>query len=246
MKEALAVFALGLSPTFAFAADMPNVVNPPPPVVWSWTGLYLGGHVCAGFSSSPFSDSAGPAIFGGTVKGSAALGCGQVGYNWQLQSTALVLGAEVDADAISADGTGTCFASSGFFISAVSVRTPAAASPAPPGVRDRPGRTHAALFEGRGGLARRADRYHQQQSPCSHVHRSQWRAMAGRPARAWKGPWLRPGRFGWNMTTRSSATSAWRRPRASSRPLRRRFPDLFQPPAARPTSARACKPSNWA
>ena len=81
MKKVLAVFALGLVPTFAIAADMPSYR--PPPLVWSWTGLYLGGHVGAGFGSSPFSDPAGPPIFGGTVKGSAALGGGQIGYNWQ-------------------------------------------------------------------------------------------------------------------------------------------------------------------
>jgi opacity protein-like surface antigen len=116
MKKVLAVFALGLVPTFAIAADMPSYR--PPPLVWSWTGLYLGGHVGAGFGNSPFSDPAGPPIFGGTVRGSAALGGGQIGYNWQVPNTALVLGVEADADAISADGSGTCFASSGFFISA--------------------------------------------------------------------------------------------------------------------------------
>jgi opacity protein-like surface antigen len=135
MKKVLAVFALGLVPTFAIAADMPSYR--PPPLVWSWTGLYLGRHVGAGFGSSPFSDPAGPPIFGGTVRGSAALGGGQIGYNWQVPNTALVLGFEADADAISADGSGTCFASSGFFISANCrvVRTPVAASPAAPASR---------------------------------------------------------------------------------------------------------------
>jgi opacity protein-like surface antigen len=118
MKKVLAVFALGLVPTFAIAADMPNLVYRPPQVAWSWTGLYLGGHVGAGFGSSPFSDSAGPPIFGGTVRGSAALGGGQIGYSWQVSNTAVVLGVEADADAISADGSGTCLASSGFVISA--------------------------------------------------------------------------------------------------------------------------------
>jgi opacity protein-like surface antigen len=118
MKKVLAVFALGFVPTFAIAADMPNLAYRPPQGLWSWTGLYLGGHLGAGFGSSPFSDTAGPPIFGGTVKGSAALGGGQIGYNWQVPNTALVLGVEADADAISADGSGTCFASSGFFISA--------------------------------------------------------------------------------------------------------------------------------
>ncbi len=115
-KVSAAVFALVFSPGLAIAADMPAYRAPP--VLWSWTGLYLGGHVGAGFSGAAFSDPAGAPIYGGTVRGSAALGGGQVGYNWQVPNTAVVLGVEADADAMSSDGTGTCFASSGYFISA--------------------------------------------------------------------------------------------------------------------------------
>jgi len=110
-----AAFALMLSPVVA--ADMP-VVYQPPPVLWSWTGLYLGGHIGAGFGNSSFSDPAGPPIYGGTVRSTTASGGGQLGYNWQIPSSAFVLGVEADADVISANGSGTCFASSGFFISA--------------------------------------------------------------------------------------------------------------------------------
>jgi opacity protein-like surface antigen len=106
----------GLGPGSAFAADMP-VAYQAPPVIWSWTGFYLGGHVGAGFGSSVFSDPAGPPIYGGTVPGTAALGGGQVGYNWQIPNTKVVLGVETDADVMSSNGTGTCLASSGFFIS---------------------------------------------------------------------------------------------------------------------------------
>jgi opacity protein-like surface antigen len=113
-----AAFALILTPAFAIAADMPNVVYRAPPVLWSWTGFYIGGHVGAGFGNASFSDPAGPAIYGGAVRGSAALGGGQIGYNWQIPRTAFVIGIEADADAISANGSGTCLASSGFFISA--------------------------------------------------------------------------------------------------------------------------------
>jgi opacity protein-like surface antigen len=115
-KVSAAVLALLASSSLASAADMP--ARRPPAVLWSWTGLYLGGHVGAGFGNSSFSDSAGPAIFGGTVRSSAALGGGQIGFNWQVPNSAVVLGVETDADAMSADGSGTCFASSGFFISA--------------------------------------------------------------------------------------------------------------------------------
>ncbi|MGA7810119.1 outer membrane beta-barrel protein [Bradyrhizobium sp.] len=112
-----AVIALLASSALASAADMPAYPSPPP-VLWSWTGLYLGGHLGAGFGNSSFSDAAGPAIFGGTVRTSAAVGGGQIGYNWQAPNAAVVLGVEADADLMSADGSGTCLASSGYFISA--------------------------------------------------------------------------------------------------------------------------------
>jgi opacity protein-like surface antigen len=47
-----------------------------------------------------------------------ASGGAQVGYNWQIPNTAFVLGIEADADVISANGSATCLASSGYFISA--------------------------------------------------------------------------------------------------------------------------------
>src|SRR5580693_5696084 len=112
MKKVLAVFALGLVPSFAIAAAIARRRS------CGRGPASISGPFGAGFGSSPFSDPAGPPIFGGTVRGSAALGGGQIGYNWQVPNTALVLGVEADADAISADGSGTCFASSGFFISA--------------------------------------------------------------------------------------------------------------------------------
>jgi opacity protein-like surface antigen len=112
-----ATFALILTSTFAIAADMPDVYRAPP-VLWSWTGFYLGGHVGSGFGNSSFSDRAGPAVYGGAVRQSAASGGGQIGYNWQIPNSAFVFGIEADADVISAYGSGTCLASSGFFVSA--------------------------------------------------------------------------------------------------------------------------------
>jgi opacity protein-like surface antigen len=60
----------------------------------------------------------GPSIYGGTVGSPVALGGLQVGYNWQVPRTNLVFGVETDASAMTADGTATCLASSGLFISA--------------------------------------------------------------------------------------------------------------------------------
>jgi opacity protein-like surface antigen len=116
-KVSAAAFALILAPALAVAADRPDG-DRVPAVVWSWTGFTIGGQIGAGFGHSSFSDPAGPAIYGGNVRGSAASGGGQVGYNWQIPKSAFVLGIEADADFIAANGSGTCLAASGFFVSA--------------------------------------------------------------------------------------------------------------------------------
>jgi len=85
--------------------------------LWTWTGLYMGGHFGAGFGNAVVSDPAGPAIFGNDVRSTALLGGVQLGYNWQVPNTFYVLGVETDVSSIGASGTGTCLASSGFFIS---------------------------------------------------------------------------------------------------------------------------------
>lgn len=116
-RLSVAVVSVLLGSSLAHAADMPDVIVAPR-VLWSWTGLYLGGHVGGGLGTSQFSDSAGPSIYGGNVRTPAALAGGQIGFNWQVPNTSFVLGIEADASALSADGTATCLASSGFFISA--------------------------------------------------------------------------------------------------------------------------------
>ena len=85
---------------------------------WTWTGLYIGGHVGAASGNAYLTDPAGAAIYGNTVRSPALLGGVQAGYNWQIPNTAFVIGAEADASAVGADGTATCLASSGFFLSA--------------------------------------------------------------------------------------------------------------------------------
>jgi outer membrane immunogenic protein len=49
-KLSVAVFSLLLGSSLANAADMPDVVVAPR-ALWSWTGLYFGGHVGAGFGT---------------------------------------------------------------------------------------------------------------------------------------------------------------------------------------------------
>ena len=105
----------GASP--AHAADMPGVVPVYAPS-WSWTGFYFGAHLGAGSANTQFSDPNGPAIYGGTVRSPAFLGGGQGGYNWQVPNSNFLLGVEADVSGSISDGSATCLASSGFFISA--------------------------------------------------------------------------------------------------------------------------------
>jgi len=112
------LFGSGLpGANLAGAADMPDVIPAYAPS-WSWTGFYGGVHLGANSASSQFADPAGPSIYGGTVRGPAFLGGGQAGYNWQIPNSNFVLGVEGDISGYVPDGSATCLASSGFFISA--------------------------------------------------------------------------------------------------------------------------------
>src|SRR5438105_2039035 len=115
-KLSVAAFGLLLGTNFASAADMP--VAYAPVALWSWTGLYLGTHVGGGFASSQFSDPAGASIYGDSVRSPNALAGFQLGYNWQIPNSNFLLGVEADASASIGDGTVTCLASSGIFVSA--------------------------------------------------------------------------------------------------------------------------------
>jgi opacity protein-like surface antigen len=85
---------------------------------WNWTGFYVGAHLGAGFGTAKVDNPYGPSIYGDTVRVPKALAGLQAGYNWQAPGTAWVLGVEVDASALDADGTDTCLAYSGQFVSA--------------------------------------------------------------------------------------------------------------------------------
>ena len=88
------------------------------PAAWNWSGFYLGAHVGAGFGSSKVDNPYGASIYGGTVRLPNAFAGLQGGYNWQAAGSHWVLGVEVEASAVDADGTNTCLAYSGYFVSA--------------------------------------------------------------------------------------------------------------------------------
>lgn len=85
---------------------------------WNWTGGYIGAHVGAAWGQATFSDPFGPSIYGDGVSTPAFLGGGQIGFNWQAPGARWVLGIEADVSALSSDGTNTCLAYSGFYVSA--------------------------------------------------------------------------------------------------------------------------------
>jgi opacity protein-like surface antigen/outer membrane protease len=93
-------------------------VAPAPPPPWLWTGFYIGPHVGATVGTADFADPFGSSIFGDKVATPGFLAGGQVGYNWQAPNSNWVLGVEAAASWLSSDGTNTCLASSGLFVSA--------------------------------------------------------------------------------------------------------------------------------
>lgn len=119
MKQlAFVAFAWLISMGAANAADPSLLQRRPTAPPWVWSGLYGGVHLGAGKGFTNFSDTLGASIYGGNVDSPLALAGVQAGYNWQVPDTAFVVGVEIDASALGANGTNTCFAPSGFVVSA--------------------------------------------------------------------------------------------------------------------------------
>lgn len=93
-------------------------IAPPPPLVWNWTGFYIGANAGLAFASTNFADPFGASVFGDTVRSPGSMAGGQIGFNWQAPGWQWVFGVEADGDAISSDGTSTCFAASALTINA--------------------------------------------------------------------------------------------------------------------------------
>ena len=101
-------------------SDLPIFKGPvaPAPPAWFWTGFYGGVHVGATAGTANFADPFGSSIFGDNVTTPGFLAGGQIGLNWQAPNSNLVLGVEADASWLTSDGTNTCLAYSGLFVSA--------------------------------------------------------------------------------------------------------------------------------
>jgi len=99
---ALALVLCAGAPSAALAADLPAPVLPPvykePPVVYNWTGFYIGGNFGAawsGLSGTNFSDTLGSSLTAATNL--QPLGGGQIGVNYQFWD-GVVVGAEAMFD----------------------------------------------------------------------------------------------------------------------------------------------------
>jgi outer membrane immunogenic protein len=127
-KLLLASLGFGALIVPAMAADMapaPYYKAPPPaPVVWSWTGLYIGANLgWVGSADNNLTNTGtdtgagglGSALGLGLIPGSVGvsrsgfIGGGQVGYNWQL-APAWVAGIEADFDGTANNSNTSTFA----------------------------------------------------------------------------------------------------------------------------------------
>jgi opacity protein-like surface antigen len=99
-------FVLAIPPLDARAQDA---------APFDWSGFYAGVHTGGALGLVDVADPFGGSIFGDTVRTPGLLAGGQAGYNWQFGDT--VLGFEADVSWADMDGTNTCFAVSGFYIS---------------------------------------------------------------------------------------------------------------------------------
>jgi outer membrane immunogenic protein len=115
IKKTLAAAAALLATTaMASAADMAVKARPiAPPVVWSWTGFYIGGHVGAGWGNteSDITGLAAPVAVAFNIplsqtSGSGFLGGVQAGYNWQ--SGPIVFGVQADISGADINGRSPC------------------------------------------------------------------------------------------------------------------------------------------
>ncbi len=122
------VGAIALTGSAAFAADLPSRAPPPvylpPPPIFTWTGIYIGGQIGYAWASgnnnfNGFDPFFGTGTFlstsvGGTPSG--VIGGGNVGYNYQINQW--VLGLEGDVNGTSLSNTVEAFFPDGTNLSA--------------------------------------------------------------------------------------------------------------------------------
>ncbi len=110
-----ALVALVATPASAADALFPSRTAP---AVLDWSGFYIGGHLGGGLGQPHVGNPYGPSIYGDTVRMPKAFAGVQAGYNWQAPGSPWLFGIEAEVSAVDGDGTNTCLAYSGQFVSA--------------------------------------------------------------------------------------------------------------------------------
>ena len=100
----------------ASAADFGGLKDEFAPPEVSWRGLYIGTQSGLLAGSTHVGDPLGPSIYGDNVDASGDFEGIELGYNFQ--SGHWVYGLSFDANWVDADGTNTCLAYSGNYVSA--------------------------------------------------------------------------------------------------------------------------------
>lgn len=114
-RKAYLIAALCLIPA-AGLADGVDKARAPAASSMNWTGFYVGTHTGGAVGSADIADPFGPSIYGDKVTHPGPLAGFQLGYN--RQSGRMVVGLEADVSLADLDGTNTCLAFSGFYVSA--------------------------------------------------------------------------------------------------------------------------------
>lgn len=84
----------------------------------NWSGGYLGFHSGVALGKFEVSNPFGASIYGDTIRTPGFIGGVQAGYNWQLPGSIYVYGIEAELSGLDAEGTNTCFAYTGRYVSA--------------------------------------------------------------------------------------------------------------------------------
>ena len=183
----------------AIAADLPLLVRkaPAPITAYDWTGIYVGGHLAAGFSYRSWT-----LVDGGISEaGDAAMIGGQLGFNYQIGK--FVLGAETDVswgnlkdETFCPDGSNTCWTRQ-TWLAAVTGRMGYAFDPA--------------LFYVKAGAAfTHADYFKTSQVAAVLDEGASAAEPAGLSAPEWNTRCGEAGRSSWNTTTSISAHACLR------------------------------------
>jgi opacity protein-like surface antigen len=109
---AIAAGVLALAGSIAAAHAQQPSANPQ----YNWSGFYIGAHLGGALELTDVADPFGPSIYGDTIRSPGPIAGAQAGYNWQFGQA--LVGLEADASWADLYGTDTCFAFSGFYVSA--------------------------------------------------------------------------------------------------------------------------------